>query len=236
MKKHKLDKLFSDKLEDYQNQPSAGAWEVIESGLENKSHKPVWTWLSIAASAVLAIVSSWYMFSESNIDPTVNYAHSQNQIDIVDVPQEIILVPVYIHVPAAQELVLNQKVQIEKPTPPAAVIIDDTPQQNIVITDNKVLEHQLAPIIQEPLPLADDNSQEVVIASTKEMATVNEQSTLEPLTIIYKQGKAEPKSNFTKAINYMEDVRKGDKKLVNFKKIGDSIKSKFKSNKVENSK
>jgi hypothetical protein len=34
----------------------------------------------------------------------------------------------------------------------------------------------------------------------------------------------------------MEDVRKGDKKLINFKKIGEGIKSKFKSDKEVNSK
>lgn len=236
MKKHKLDQLFSDKLDNYQNQPSANAWEAIEGSLDSKSRKPAWIWIGIAASAALAVVSSWYMLSDNSINNTTNYAYSENQVEDIDVPREIILVPVFIQVPSSNELAVNQKVQIGKSSAPVPTIIDETPHKNIIITDNKVLEHQLAPVLQEPLPLVADAGKEVVIASAKEVIIEDQESTLEPLTIIYKQGKTAPKSNFTKALNYMEDVRNGDKKLVNFKKIGESIKSKFKSNKVENSK
>ena len=74
------------------------------------------------------------------------------------------------------------------------------------------------------------------MASSKETIAEEQIGSLEPLTITYIQGEPEPVSNFTKAINYMEDVRKGDKKLINFKKIGEGIKSKFKSDKEVNSK
>ena len=129
----------------------------------------------------------------------------------------------------------NQKAQIATTFEPTQKLTEDTQQPPVVLVDNTVFEHHLAPVIQEPLPLATDE-EELIIASTKETIVDGQQVTRESLTIIYKQGEPESKSNFTKAINYMEDVRNGDKKLVNFKKIGEGIKSKFKSNKDTNSK
>ena len=240
MKKHKLDKLFSDKLDDYQNKPSPEAWEKLEDSLKQQSPKQLWTWISIAASAALVVVSSWYMLSADNSPNTNEYAYSVNPSEDVAVPLEIVLVPVFIQVPVnntpTEEPINYQKVQLANNDEGTVKVVKDMQQAPVTLTDNKVLEHQLAPIIQEPLPLVAEADEELIMASSKETIAEEQQSGLEPLTIIYKQGEVEPKSNFTKAINYMEDVRKGDKKLINFKKIGEGIKSKFKSNKEVNSK
>lgn len=240
MKKHKLDKLFSDKLDDYQNMPSPQAWEKLDESLKPQSPKYVWTWISIAASAALVVVSSWYMLSADNVSSTNEYAYSVNPTEDVAVPLEIVLVPVFIQVPVINTITdepsKNQNAQLANNDAGTVKELKDMQQAPVTLTDNKVLEHQLAPIIQEPLPLVAEVEEELIMASSKETIAEEHQNILEPLTIIYKQGEAEPKSNFTKAINYMEDVRKGDKKLVNFKKIGESIKSKFKSNKEVNSK
>ena len=240
MKKHKLDKLFSDKLDDYQTIPSPQAWEKLDESLKQQAPKQIWTWISIAASAALVAVSSWYMLSADSSTNTIDYAYSVNPTEEVDVPVEIVLVPVFIQVPVnntpTEEPINYQKVQVAKNDEEVVALPKDTEQVPTVLADNKVLEHQLAPIIQEPLPLVTDESDELIMSSSKETIVEDQKTTLEPLTIIYKQGEPEPKSNFTKAIDYMEDVRNGDKRLINFKKIGEGIKSKFKSNKDVNSK
>ena len=235
MKKHKLDKLFSDKLEDRQSQPRPESWEALEASLTRQSPKQVWTWISIAASAALVALSSWYILSADSSTNTNDYTYSLNPTEEVDVPLEVVLVPVFIQVPvgntASEE---PSNIQVTKNAEEVVALPKDTEQVPTILADNKVLEHQLAPIIQEPLPLDTDignEADEFIMASTRETIVEDQQNTLEPLTIIYKQGETEPESNFTKAINYMEDVRNGDKKLLNFRKIGDSIKSKFKSNK-----
>jgi hypothetical protein len=240
MKKHKLDNLFSDKLEGHQSQPKPESWETLEKSLARHSPKPLWTWVSIAASAALVALSSWFILSADSSTNTNDYAYSLVPTEEVDVPLEIVLVPVFIQVPVvnttSEEPINIQKTQVAKNDEEVVALPKDTEQVPIVLADTKVLEHQLAPIIQEPLPLDSDKADELIMASAKETIVEEQQNTLEPLTIIYKQGEAEPESNFTKAINYMEDVRNGDKKLLNFRKIGDSIKSKFKSNKEVNSK
>jgi hypothetical protein len=240
MKKHNLDKLFHDKLDHHQSAPSHEAWEKLEESLEQRSRKPIWTWMSIAASAALAIVSSWYMFSIDAPTRTFEYSYSDNQPGDVDVPREIVFVPVFVQV---AETTTQPKDQV---TPPQAqfaqtkednhIQLNDKPQTDVILADNKVFEHQLAPVIQEPLPLTTNAPEDIAIASNKEVEKTEETNTLEPLTITYKQGEPESKSNFTKAINYMEDVRNGEKKLVNFKKLRENIQSKFKSNKDVNSK
>jgi hypothetical protein len=180
------------------------------------------------------------MLSVDNSANTNDYAYSESQTAEIDVPVEIVLVPVFIQSPAnttpAVDQLSSQKAQVAINKEPTFKLAEDTQQPPVVLADNKVFEHQLAPVIQEPLPLASDETEELIIASSKETIAEGQQITHEPLTIIYKQGEPESKSNFTKAMNYMEDVRNGDKKLLNFQKIGENIKSKFKSNKDENSK
>lgn len=240
MKKHNLDKLFHDKLDDHQSIPSSEAWEKLEESLEQRSRKPLWTWLSIAASAVLAIVSSWYMFSIDAPTNTYEYAYSDIQAEDVDVPKEIVFVPVFVQVaePITQpkDPVNPPQTQLAETKDENHIQVNDKPQTEVIVAENKVFEHKLTPVIQEPLPLTTDESEDLAIASNKEIDNTEVTNTLEPLTIIYKQGEPESKSNFTKAINYMEDVRNGEKELVIFKKLRENIRSKFKSNKDVNSK
>ena len=135
-----------------------------------------------------------------------------------------------------EEKVANPKNHVANNDKGAVELIDDKPQTNLTLANNKVFEHQLTPVLKDYLPVPDDETKEVIMASSKETITEEDEITLDPLTIIYKKGEPEPVSNFTKAINFMEDVRNGDKKLVNLKKIGDNIRSKIKSNKDVNSK
>jgi len=240
MKKHNLDKLFSDKLEDFQSVPASESWEKLEGSLNQSPNKAIWTWMSIAASAVLAIVSSWYMLSIDNTPQAYDYSYLENQTENVDVPLEIVFVPVFIQVtesttPTEKKAVPTQS-YVVKENVDNQLQKKENQQRAVIVANNNVLDHQLTPVIQEPLPLIAESTEDIIIASTKEAEASSSTITLEPLTIIYKQGEPESKSSFTKAINYMEDVRNGEKKVVLFQKIRENIQSKFKSNKEVNSK
>lgn len=235
MKKHNLDKLFSDKLKGFQSAPASESWEKLEESLNQRPNRAIWTWMSIAASAVLAIVSSVYMLSIDNTPKAYKYSYLENQTENVDVPVEFVFVPVFIQVaesttPTEKKAAPTQSYVAKENTDNQLQKKEDQ-QRAVVVANNKVLDHQLTPVIQEPLPLITDSTDDIIIASTKEVEATGSTNTLKPLTIIYKQGEPESKSNFTKAINYMEDVRNGEKKVALFQKIRENIQSKFKSNK-----
>jgi len=236
MEKHNLDELFTNKLADLEQTPSPSAWDEIEETLNQESKRNIWPWIGIAASAALVIASSWYMLSSDTISTVDNYTYADVQHKQLNVPTEVIFVPVIIQVtytPAPEISNRNSEpVQLVKVEANNALDIEEPV---VTIADNNILDHSLTPIIKEPLPLENPDSENIAIASTKNMAP-DAYNTREPLTIIYKQGEPEHKSKFTQALTYMGDVRNGDKKLVNFGKIKKSFQSKIKSNKNENSK
>ncbi len=242
MEKHKVDQLFSEKLSDFEQSPGLNAWEQLEDELNIKQRKPYGLWLSIAASAALAIVSSWYLLTMSEEETALNYNYAEVSTSEAEMPSEIVYVPVYIQVPVAnqqaKEKVVPSKQQITAPVVPSianastpVILASTTPDTMPDVQENtipEVLDIEEVPLQADP--------EETLIASL-EPKFQQEPAQDEPqLTIIYKQGEPAKESNFTKAINYMEDVRLGEKKLVNFGKLRDNIKAKFKSNKDVNTK
>ncbi len=237
MATHKLDKLFADKFKELEQNPSDRAWDTIEQKIVGSAKKNIWPWVGIAASALLAIISSWYMLSSDGTSGQHEYAYAKNTIGEVNVPTKIVFVPVIIQVEVPNTNIGTNKVQI-----PSSISENkdkiysiDEQHQPIILTDNTILQHELKPIIQQPLPIDDQETAEIIVASAGEFNEMDSKVTQPPLTIIYKQGTPESKSKFTRAMSYLEDVRNGDKKLVNFNKIRESIQSKFKSNKETNS-
>lgn len=230
MIKHKIDKLFSDKLNDYQYQPSTAGWERLEESLKQRSQKQLWTWISIAASAMLVAFSSWYMLADDSSVNHSNYTYSDSQVNEVDVPYEIVLVPVFIRVPVERSPAVAQLAENEAPRPKSrrneSMLPKNISNTPIPLANNYPNTHQLTPDIQ---------SEDLRMSQTSEAIAESSDDIREPLTIIYKLSEPEPKSNFTKAIDYVVEVRNGDKKLVNFKKIKENIRSKLKLNKEVNS-
>jgi hypothetical protein len=239
MKKHKLDKLFSDKLNDYQRQPSTAGWERLEESLEQRPQKQLWTWISIAASAMLVAFSSWYMFADDSSVSQSNYTYSDSQVNEVDVPYEIVLVPVFIQVPidhsTTEAQLADNKVPEIKSERNEYILPKNISNTSVTLANNSPNAHQLVPARQLPEVIDDTQSEDLRIAQASEAITENIADIHEPLTIIYKLSEPEPKSNFTKAIDYVVEVRNGDKKLVDFKKIKENIKLKLKLNKEVNS-
>jgi hypothetical protein len=238
MEKDKLDKLFADKLQDHELTPGVNAWNAIEQSLDKKK-KNIWPLIGIAASAVLAVISSWYLITATE-DPTqVEYSYAQQDQSNLDVPASVIYVPIFIHVPSTpieiNDIDKVNQTQLVADSKPANNLEQINPNKHKLAKDMS-LNSGLSPVIREPLPILVEDPEEIIIASAKDDIVAGSINTPKPLTIIYKQGTPEPKSKFTQAVNYMEEVRIGNKKLINFKKLRENIQSKLSSNKEVNSK
>jgi len=240
MGKHKIDQLFSDKLSDYQTVPQLSAWESLEQSLDQKNHRSVWPWMGIAASALLAIVSSWYLLSTDDANNNLEYDYAEAPTERMEVPVDLVIVPVIIQIPASPNV---KGVTNNANIPPIIAqhkvpkeLVAEVKQAPVIIAQNSVLEPKLTAILQEPLPIETDESPEILMASSTTTEDNSTQHTLQPLTITYIQGTPEQKSKFTQAIDFIEDVRAGDKKFLDFNKIKKSIQSKLKFNKDTNSK
>jgi hypothetical protein len=224
MAKHKLDELFSDSLENFEASPAPAAWEAIESRLDQKKGWPAWGWMGIAATAALVLTSSWLMFTQTEETAAEVYTYNESSIEELVLPTEVIYVPIYIHT------VIEQPKQIaSQPVKPSVatqkpVIVEEEP---VVLASTKEIPVEQPEIITlEDVPLV--TAEEVLMASA-ESPDVVPPALAQPVTIIYKQGEPAKESNFVKAMNYMEEVRMGEKKLVNFEKLRNNLRSRFRS-------
>lgn len=231
MEKHNLDKLFSDKLGEVQIEPQAASWDQIEASLSNKSRKLSWTWASIAASAIFAVMSSWYLLNSPNISKVAEYDYAEQDINISRLPVQVVYVPIYIHSlkPAEQVITTDRTNVIEKAEVQLALTDTRTSGDEIMTNSEteEIITEQATIIAMEEVPV--NSEEEVFIASTVDKLDEKTENGQKSITIIYKQGEPAKESNFTKAISYMEDVRMGEKKLVNFEKLRENFRSKFKS-------
>lgn len=231
MAKHKLDKLFSEGLASYEVTPAPAAWDQIEKELDRKSGKQVWSWLGIAASAALLLASSWFLLQEENAEEdSFAFEYSESAIADLNQPAEVVYVPIYIY-----SVIDKTAEPIKQPVKTPVVLQDEVlnKEESRQLAQEEIVAEQPEIIALEDVPLV--TSEEVIMASTEiaaeeEPASPSDKSAqLQPVTIIYKQGEPAEVSNFTKALDYMEDVRLGEKKLVNFEKLRENFRSKFRS-------
>ena len=77
MKKHQIDNLFRDKLEDYRSIPSKDIWLKLQGNLVSKKNNKQWLFLRIAAGlSIVALVTYVLIFSVRNDNR--NQADSNN--------------------------------------------------------------------------------------------------------------------------------------------------------------
>ncbi|MEN8247467.1 MAG: hypothetical protein ABFS32_00920 [Bacteroidota bacterium] len=239
MGKHEIDKLFSDKLEELEYQPQVSSWERVEEALDQKSGKVIWPWVGIAASAVLAMSSFWYFLDKQVPENNTLYSYLHDTSNEITVPAKVYLIPVIINVESTQNIVKKDNPQ-EKPlnieVQPNPIQIESEEINPTLIASNDLPENTIKPVMEEALPEEPYTEENTVIASSGEIETeVETETDFAPLTIIYKQGSKEDKTNFEKAYAYLEEVSKGEKRLLDFRRLGENIKSKFNSSTETNS-
>jgi|GEM_PF-5899544 len=239
MEKHRIDRLFEERLKNYAATPADSSWQAIEKSLN--SGRRSWSWLWIAASALVVLTSGYLLYSSVSMEDE----GTQQPLTVLNPQVEL---PVHYELPVFVGVTNTQKQNILAPdkvlvanfnpvSPPslgATDVVDSAPLvQNNPIARVKgrfqsIKEASLMPVLKEneipadPLSSSEQAGEELVTASTR------------GLTIIYKQGDKKEKNKFTQALDFIDEVRKGEKKLINFKSIKANIKARREA--VKNSK
>lgn len=230
MEKHSLDRLFAEKLAGFEDTPSQKAWEMLSENLDNKRRSNIRVWLSMAVAAALVLTSAYLLVPTDPVEPGDNYV--SNNPDIApEVPVFEARLPVFItrESPAREVVAVTQTTtkSFEQAEPVVTQTLPIIKKENLQIKNQKNNSH-LGPIMDSELikmtpvlvaeQTADANlgqqvagNQPPVLASTEHIN--------QPVTIIYKQGEAEEKSRFAKALNFVDEVRKGERKLIDINKI-----------------
>ncbi|WP_417590925.1 outer membrane beta-barrel protein [Owenweeksia hongkongensis] len=76
----KIDKLFSDGLNDFEASPQSDSWARINATMEKKQQKKrgfYWRWASIAAAVVLAFYSGYYFNDNTTIETYPNIQNTE---------------------------------------------------------------------------------------------------------------------------------------------------------------
>jgi hypothetical protein len=73
MNQQQPDKLFREKLEGYQKQAPASAWDKLEAGLDKKSNKGLW--MKVAASLLLVAVAAYLLLSNTQLKSDGGESH-----------------------------------------------------------------------------------------------------------------------------------------------------------------
>lgn len=249
MEKHNLDKLFEDKLANHEIAPGAVAWDEISRGLDKKRRIRMRGWLSIAASAAMLIASGYLLIQTDSTNNEDYYVKTTNKDIAPDVPIYETQLPVFIRqsdhnrlATSAPETSTSLVIEVQnKQENDTFIPIDHT----VATTDNVDGNLNVKPILDSELLLVnpillgaesavDENDvskkeeQPVLLASSKEVVS-------QPVTIIYKQGEVKEQSKISKALNFMSEVGKREKKLIDMNKIKTNLFSKNKEQ-VDNSK
>lgn len=233
MAKHKLDQLFAEKLEDFQPQPGDAAWEQIDTVLNRKTRRGFWSWAAVAASAIVAAFSLWYLLdSGASTTSHPEYAYASDEVSGIEVPIAIVYVPVFILTPAEEKIVPQRTPVINQPKPNKLEDTEPALRKNMALAVVQNTSEQIElPVDQVTEELPNEIAvNDVLMASAKVMDNQTEKQQL-PVTIIYKKGEPQEESSFVKAVKHMEEIRLGERKLVDFSKLRANFKSKLKTNK-----
>jgi hypothetical protein len=73
MEKHNIDKLFDERLQNYERKPRPEAWDKLQAKLQQNETKivPLWWKVARAASVVLLLGTAGYLVWETTTNPEV---------------------------------------------------------------------------------------------------------------------------------------------------------------------
>lgn len=248
MEKHKIDELFSQKLDQFEATPAVDTWEQIAEQLRSKTRALLVKRFTVAASVALVVLSGYFVFQLPGHEYPAPDIYITNQSEHINEPlvlnEEIVLPLLVFERTQAAEPVKSPGLTLDK----QIVSNEDFEQVKPLLTEVKpdnadqlissTTFEETRPADISPDVIVEDVSPTTYSAPPDETAPVllaSNQGLNESIQIIYKQGKEEEKSNISKALTFMDDVRKGDKKLLNFNKIKNNFFNKDKEE-VSNSK
>ena len=121
MKTHKnIDRLFQEKLKDFEVSPPKGAWNNIEKGIHGYRRKPlIPLWFKITSAAAILILLSIAGVNYFNTPPSIN------EIDTIVTDAEKITIPTTIN-PSVDNPENNTQVN----SPDETLIVDAKSQES----------------------------------------------------------------------------------------------------------
>jgi hypothetical protein len=212
-----VDKLFKEKLETHTLQPSAQAWEKVESHLSKKNKMVVW----LRVAAVIALLTAVTVVVVNINDPEKQIA--KDKIKTESAPKEEQTIIPEQKEEAPQQVVRTNPLpkkkdkQMQKPAP-------------VEIQEEQRTEEQVA-ITEEPAPVIEEAPREEVPQQVNNVE--------KPITLVYslpsvkKEEKlAEPavatvdepkKTGFERVLEIASDVKNADNPLAELREAKDNI-------------
>lgn len=196
MKNEELDRLFRQKLEQLEGQPSTQAWQQLEQQLQHKKQRKVWVYLSGIAASLLLLLGIWGSLEySSSFIPAAPVAQEQEQEHGSDHKEE----PAATTAPQSRDteqpttIAENETAEEEKQTPTQTTKPKDkAPRQaqtaRADIPVNKPVQKATTPAA-EPAELPQAETKPALInslAETSQAALAKPATVIEPVIISYK--------------------------------------------------
>ncbi len=227
MNKHPLDKLFADKLRRQQMAPSADAWQQIAGQLNKKDRTIRYDrWLAAAAIALLALLGGLlYLYrGDYQPQPESRYTQAGTPLQPTMPALDRQAKPIF-YLP---ETNVQQKVVIR--TVAAKAPKQTSEQPIIAIAAPSPQQPDRGELLSSELTVATGSEAAPLLALREETKNTVTASNLPPVTAIYKPGPVDEPSNIVKAIQYVDGIRRGEKRLPTFKDIKRKLADNLRNN------
>ncbi len=204
---NKVDKFFKDKLGGHTLQPSAQAWEKVESHLSKKNKMAVW--LRVAAAVALF---GLLLFAALNWE---GYTSKQNDIVEQKSPQTPAPEPkVEAQVPAPQ--VAKQEAPKIESKPKTQVVEEEPVQIAEVVKEEEQTESPVA--MNEPSPVTElTETAEKPVVIVYSLPTIRKKEAVEPVVAETK------KTAIERVLEIAKDVKNSDSPLADLREKKDEI-------------
>ena len=209
-----IDQLFSNGLDNYEETPSANAWDQIEGQLPSKRNRTIyWVAASVAGVLLTAAIGWNSILSKSDI----SIYDAQQLTSQASYPEkEFIPVPILVQ---TKTIVYVDRPEQVKEAGAGEVLAGATVES---------VETQAALELQPfgATYALNSNAELAAIDFTNANPAIAQD---ESVTIIYKKG--DPKyPKLAKALNFMKEVGEGERQLIDFEKISNNLMARRETN------
>jgi hypothetical protein len=218
---NKVDKLFKEKLETHTLQPSAQAWEKVESHLSKKNKMVVWLRVAAAIALLTAVTVVVVNFNEPEKKIVKEKITPQDEPTVV--PDEKKEEP---RQQVAEAPVKRKTQPKDQPKKVAVPVIPDEPE---------VQQEQQVAVVEPPTSVIEEAPmKEKSITLVYALPTIKKEIPAEPVVATVEEPK---KTGFERVLEIAKEVKNADNPLGDLREAKDEILAfEFKKDKEKNKK
>lgn len=136
MKKHPIDELFSNKLNEYEIEPSDKAWEILQAKSKNKGARPKRMYYWSVAAMILVTIGGYFWILENRLPESSELsASAQNNNTVTEILKSHSLPETDIETPGSSSQ-LTEKIANN-----SSVNVDNHLQQSDQMTNQPLIEN-----------------------------------------------------------------------------------------------